>query len=317
MDPALQWTRSRVRHLSGRRILVTGANSGIGFEAVRLLADRGAHVVLGCRDPQRGADAVARVRAAVPDARVELLELDLADLTKIRAAVERWLESNDALDVLVNNAGVMAPPLRRTADGFELQFGVNHLGHFALTGLLLDALLAGDDPRVVTVASGAHRMGAMAFDDPNWAHRRYRPWRAYGQSKLANLLFTFELQRRSAVAGAPLIALAAHPGWAATELQRRGPQMRGNAVSERVVTFASRLVAQDAAHGALPTVAAAALPEARGADYWGPAGRNEMRGLPTRVDTAPAATDLNAAGRLWDLSELLTGVSFDALRPAA
>jgi NAD(P)-dependent dehydrogenase (short-subunit alcohol dehydrogenase family) len=317
MDAARDWTRNHVPDLDGRRVLITGANSGIGFEAARLLADRGAQVVLACRDPQRGADAVDRLRDQVPDADVDLLELDLSDLSTIRAAVDTWSGDHDALDVLINNAGIMAPPLRRTADGFELQFGVNHLGHFALTGLLLDALCAGDRPRVVTVASGAHRMGTVAFDDPNWAHRRYRPWRAYGQSKLANLLFTFELQRRTNAAGLELAALAAHPGLSATELQRRGPQMRDSKLGTRLAELGNRLFAQDAAHGALPTVAAAALADARGGDYWGPDGRNETRGLPTRVPAAPSATDPSTAGRLWDLSEQLTGVTLDPLRVAA
>ncbi|HEX6255173.1 MAG TPA: hypothetical protein VFZ70_05120 [Euzebyales bacterium] len=195
--------------------------------------------------------------------------------------------------------------------------GINHLGHFALTGLLLDSLRRGDHPRVVTVASGAHRMGSLAFGDPNWVHRRYRPWHAYGQSKLANLLFTFELQRRATDAGVDLTALAAHPGWAATALQGRRPQMRGNDRGARLVELGNRLLARDAAHGALPTVAAAALVNARGGDYWGPDGRNETRGLPTRVRTAPTATDASAGGRLWDLSEQLTAVTFDTLRVPA
>lgn len=314
MDPALDWTRTHLPALSGRRVLITGANSGIGYQAARLLADRGAAVTLACRDEERGRAALDRLRAAVPEADAELLQLDLGDLTAVRRAVERWRTDHDELHVLVNNAGVMAPPLRRTADGFELQFGVNHLGHFALTGLLLDALLAAPDARVVTVSSGAHRMGRMAFDDLNWEHRRYRAWQAYGQSKLANLLFTFELHRRSAAAGLALDALAANPGYAATELQRRGPQMRDSGLGEWVVGWANRLFAQDAAHGALPTVAAAGLADAQGGDYFAPDGRFETRGLPARAPVAPAATDLTAAGRLWDRSEQLTGVTFDALR---
>ncbi|HSJ43747.1 MAG TPA: oxidoreductase [Euzebyales bacterium] len=316
MDPALQWTRAHIPTLDERRILISGANSGIGFEAARLLAARGAAVTLACRDGQRGRDALVRLRAATPDADVDLLRLDLADLASIREAAERWSDGHDRLDVLVNNAGVMAPPLRRTVDGFELQFGVNHLGHFALTGLLLDAF-RGDASRVVTVASGAHRTGTMAFDDLNWTHRRYRPWPAYGQSKLANLLFTFELQRRSAAAGLPVDGIAAHPGLAATGLQGRGPRMRGNALGAQLTELASRVLAQDAARGALPTVVAAASRDARGGDYWGPAGRFEMRGRPARVPVDPAATDLRAAAMLWDRSEELTGVRFEALRSAA
>lgn len=314
MRPARDWTRDRIGDLTGRQVLITGANSGIGFEAAHLLADRGATVTLGCRDPERGRAALSRLQAAVPSAQVELLELDLADLGNVAAAAERWRTDHDRLDVLINNAGVMAPPLRRTGDGFELQFGVNHLGHFALTGRLLPALLAADQPRVVTVSSGAHQMGEIAFDDLNWTHRRYRAFRAYAQSKLANLLFTFELQRRSVAAGAALDALAAHPGYAATELQARGPQMRGAALTERLSGLANRLFAQEASHGALPTVIAAAGSDAQGADYWGPDGRFGTRGLPARTAVSASATDMTAAGKLWDRSEQLTGVTYDALR---
>lgn len=314
MDPARDWTRSNVPALSGRRVLITGANSGIGYEAARLLADRGAAVTFACRDEARGRAALERLRAGMPDADVALLQLDLADLGALREAVERWRIDHDQLHVLINNAGVMAPPLRRTADGFELQFGVNHLGHFALTGLLFDVLRATPGARVVTVSSSAHRAGYVAFDDLNWEHRRYHPWRAYGQSKLANLLFTFELQRRSAAAGLDVDALAAHPGYAATELQRRGPQMRGNSFRAGLSGLSNQLFAQDAAHGALTTVAAAGLADARGGDYYGPDGRFEMRGLPARAPVAPRATDRTAAGLLWDRSEQLTGVTFGALR---
>jgi NAD(P)-dependent dehydrogenase (short-subunit alcohol dehydrogenase family) len=314
MDPARDWTRTHLPTLSGRWVLITGANSGIGYQAARLLADRGAAVTLACRDEERGRAALARLRATVPHADVALLQLDLADLRVIRVAVERWRVDHDQLHVLINNAGVMAPPLRRTADGFELQFGVNHLGHFALTGLLVDVLRATPGARVVTVSSGAHRAGEVAFDDLNWEHRRYQPWRAYGQSKLANLLFTFELQWRSAAVGLDLEALAAHPGYAATELQRRGPQMRGDSVGAWLSGWGNRLFAQDAAFGALPIVAAAGLADARGGDYFGPGGRFEMRGLPARVPVAPAAADPATARLLWDRSEQLTGVTFDALR---
>lgn len=316
MQPARGWTVQHIPDLSTSTVLITGANSGIGFEAACLLADRGARVTLACRSPLRGQNALARLRGRIPEARVELLELDLGDLTSLRAAVERWLQDNDQLDVLVNNAGVMATPLRRTADGFELQFGTNHLGHFALTGLLLDSLLATERPRVVTVSSGTHQMGSIAFDDLNWTHRRYRPWQAYAQSKLANLLFTFELQRRAAGRGLALDALAAHPGYAATKLQVRGPQMRRAAVTERLSLLANRLFAQDAAHGALPTVAAVGLPAAQGADYWGPDGRFGLRGLPAHAPVGAAATDMTAASQLWDRSEQLTGVRFAALRAA-
>lgn len=312
MPTPSDWVESNVPVQHGRSVLITGANSGIGFEAARLLAHRGAHVVLTSRDAQRGTAALRRIAAQAPDADLELLALDLSSLDAVHRAVAAFHERHDHLDVLINNAGVMATPLRRTADGFELQFGTNHLGHYALTGLLLPALLAGERPRVVTVSSSLHRRGHLRFDDPNW-HNGYDPWAAYGQSKLANLLFTFELQRRAARTGLPLIALAAHPGYAATGLQTRGPQMRGSAMSERMAGALNAVFAQDATHGALPTVAAAALPEARGGDYWGPAGFQEMRGMPGHATPASNATDVAAAQRLWALSEELTGVPFDAL----
>ncbi len=317
MRPADDWTAQHIPELSGRSVLVTGGNSGVGFETARHLVGRGARVILACRNAARGRDAQARLRARTPAARVELLEVDLSDLASVRGAAGRWRQDNDRLDALVNNAGVMATPLRRTADGFELQFGTNHLGHFALTGLLLDTLLATDRPRVVTVSSNAHQMASVPLDDVNWNHRRYRPWRAYAQSKLANLLFTFELQRRVVAARLPLAALGAHPGYAATRLQTRGPLMRGANLTARLSTLANRLFAQDAAAGALPIVAAVALPEAQGAEYWGPDGRRALRGLPTRLPVSTAATDMTAAALLWEQSERLTGVIFDALAPPA
>lgn len=312
MPTPREWVESNIAIQHGRSFLITGANGGIGFEAARLLADRGAHVVIGSRDAQRGTAALRRIAADSPDADLELLPLDLASLDGVRRATDAFRERHDHLDVLINNAGVMATPLRRTADGFELQFATNHLGHHALTGLLLPALLAGERPRVVTVSSNLHRRGRIRFDDPNW-QREYDPWAAYSQSKLANLLFTFELQRRAARAGLGLMALAAHPGYAATGLQIRGPQMRASSLSERIARVSNTLFAQDAAHGALPTVAAAALPEARGGDYWGPAGFLQMRGLPGQATPASNATDAAAAARLWTLSGTLTGVTFDAL----
>jgi len=312
MPTPREWVESNIAIQHGRSFLITGANGGIGFEAARLLAHRGARVVIASRDAQRGTAALRRIAADSPDADLELLPLDLASLDGIRRAADAFRERHDHLDVLINNAGVMATPLRRTADGLELQFATNHLGHHALTGLLLPALLAGERPRVVTVSSNLHRRGRIRFDDPNW-RREYDPWAAYSQSKLANLLFTFELQRRAARAGLGLMALAAHPGYAATSLQTRGPQMRGSALSERIARISNTVFAQDAAHGALPTVAAAALPEARGGDYWGPAGFLRMRGLPGHATPGSNATDAAAAARLWTLSETLTGVTFDAL----
>ena len=264
----------------GRRAVVTGANSGIGFVAARELARAGAHVVLACRDARRGEAALLRVREAVPDARVQLGELDLADLASVRGfAAAR----SEPLDLLVNNAGVMALPSRQeTADGFERQIGTNHLGHFALTGLLLDRLLEGDDPRVVTVSSNAHKMGRMDFDD-FLCERGYGRWEAYGRSKLANLLFAFELQRRADAAGLPLRSLAAHPGYSATELQGQSSRERGNPLlraGDALVNKVGNLVlAQSDEKGALPTLFAA-TEDLPGAAYVGPNGPGEWRGAP-------------------------------------
>src|SRR4051794_26906617 len=248
---------------SGRRVVVTGANSGIGFHAARELAAHGASVTLAVRDLAKGEAAAARMGGDVTVKRV-----DLADLASVRA----FAESLDGpLDLLVNNAGVMAPPHRTTADGFELQFGTNHLGHFALTALLVEKLLDGNAPRVVTVSSGAHRIGRLDFDDPNFEQRRYRRWAAYGQSKLANLLFAFELQRR---AGLALLSVAAHPGYAATNLQTSGPELGGRSMQSLVMAVGNKLLAQSDEMGALPTLFAATM-DVPPAAFVGPSGPQE------------------------------------------
>jgi protochlorophyllide reductase len=308
--------------LTGRTALVTGANSGLGLAVSSGLAGAGALVVLGCRDRSRGEDAVAAVRSAAragaPEPR--LLVLDLASLDAVRSAAVRLPEllgDRVGLDLLVNNAGIMATPLGRTADGFEQQLGVNHLGHFTLTGLVLPLLLAGDAqpaPRVVTVSSGAHRMGRIDLDDLDWQQRRYRPWAAYGQSKLANLLFTRELARRAEAAGLPLLAVAAHPGYAATNLQY-GPARRG--VARAVVSVLNPLVGQSPEGGARPILHAATAPDVRNGDYYGPDGFLEQRGGPERVGRSEAAQDDATARALWARSEELTGVRYPAPLDAA
>ncbi|MGM0818649.1 MAG: oxidoreductase [Actinomycetota bacterium] len=305
----MSWSTTDIPPQDGRRVLVTGATSGIGLEAAKALAARGAHVLLGARDQGRGDAARAQVVAAAPTAHVDVIDLDVADLASVERAAERVVAEHGRLDVLVNNAGVMATPLRRTADGFELQLGTNHFGHFALTARLLPALEAASSPRVVTVSSGAHRMGTIDFDDLD-AHRRYRKWAAYGQSKLANLLFTFELQRRAEDGGSPLAALACHPGFASTKLQSAGPRMAGQTLRAGLTESATRLLGQSAAAGALPTLYAATAPEARGGDYIGPSGPGEMRGAPTTVTPSAAARDAEVARRLWEVSEERTGVRF-------
>jgi len=284
---------------TGRVAVVTGANTGIGFETAAALAARNAKVIMACRNPQKAKDAMARIRERTPGADVEFVELDLASLESVERFSDAFRAGHDRLDLLINNAGVMIPPLGHTEDGFELQFGCNHLGHFALTGRLMDLIEATPGSRVVNVSSMAHRQGKMDFDNLN-AEKGYDKMPAYGQSKLANLLFTFELQRRFEATDSSVLATAAHPGWTGTDLQRHSGLFR----------FLNTFFAQTPPMGALPTLRAAADPEARGGDYFGPKGMYEMRGYPIKVGTTPAAQDELDAGRLWEVSEKLTGVSF-------
>jgi NAD(P)-dependent dehydrogenase (short-subunit alcohol dehydrogenase family) len=279
--------------MTGRTAIVTGANSGIGRAAARVLAGAGAHVVLAVRDTDKGEAA-----AATMPGETEVRRLDLADLASIREFAAGWAGD---LSLLINNAGVMVPPLSRTADGFELQFGTNHLGHFALTNLLLGDIT----DRVVTVSSTGHRIGTIDFDDLNWERRRYHAWRAYGQSKLANLLFTAELQRRLDDAGSPVLATAAHPGYAATNLQFRS----GRRSLDIMSSIGNRLFAQDEDGGALPTLYAATA-DIPGNSFAGPGGFMEQRGTPKLVGRRHTAQDADVARRLWDVSEELTGVRF-------
>ena len=308
----MPWTADDIPPQAGRTVVITGANSGIGYEAARQLAAKGAHVVLACRDQAKGRGAIESITAAQPSASVELMELDLADLGSIRRFAAAARAASPALHVLCNNAGVMAIPHRTTGDGFEMQFGTNHLGHFALTGLLLERLLATPGARVVTVSSGAHKFGVMHWNDLQ-GERSYGSWRAYGQSKLANLLFTYELQRRLATAHAELISVACHPGYAATNLQAAGPRMQGSSIGEAVWGFANRLLAQSAAMGALPTLYAATAPDVRGGDYIGPDGLGEQWGHPKKVRSNARSHDPEAQRRLWEISEQLVGVRYDAL----
>jgi NAD(P)-dependent dehydrogenase (short-subunit alcohol dehydrogenase family) len=302
-----KWTADDIPPQQGRVTLVTGANSGIGYEAALALARAGATVIAAARDPRRGEDAVARIRAAAPRAAVELQRLDLADLESVRRAAAEVAERHDRLDLLINNAGVMALPRRETADGFEMQFGTNHLGHFALTGLLLERLRAAPAPRVVTISSGAHRAGRMRWDDLQ-GERRYHRWLAYGQSKLANLLFAFELQRRAERTGLGLRSMAAHPGFTHTNLQNVGPLMQGQRLKARLSDVGYRLISQGAARGALPTLYAATVENLPGATYVGPDGPLEWAGHPTVVTAKATAYDPDDARRLWEVSQELTGV---------
>src|SRR3954469_23357809 len=296
----MPWTTADIPDLGGRRAVVTGANSGLGFQIARELALHGASVVLAVRDVGRGEEAARRIEAAD----VEVRRLDLADLSSVREFAGGF---SGGLDLLVNNAGVMALPRRTTKDGFEMQLGTNHLGHFALTGLLLPELLKKPPARVVTMSSGSHAMGRVNFDNLQ-GERRYQRWLAYGQSKLANLLFAFELARRAALADADLTSVAAHPGYAATNLQTQGARMEGSRVKELLANAGNRLFAQSDAQGALPALYAATMPDVIGGEYFGPDGHSGMRGHPTRAHTTKAARDPELAARLWAVSEELTGV---------
>jgi NAD(P)-dependent dehydrogenase (short-subunit alcohol dehydrogenase family) len=306
----MKWTAEQMPDLSGRVAVVTGANSGLGLAAARELARAGAEVVLACRDVAKGHAAAAGISADVDGAKLEVAELDLADLATVRSFADRYLGSRQKLDLLINNAGVMAAPHRRTADGFELQFGTNHLGHFALTGLLLGPLREAPDARVVTVSSTAARTGKIDFDDLQ-GERSYSRWGAYGQSKLANLLFMLELNRRAAAAGLPLKSVAAHPGYASTNLQVSAPPLH-----ERLFMRVTNAVfAQSAEMGALPVLYAATGPDVQGGFYIGPDGIGEQRGYPKPVTPTKRALDPDAAARLWKVSEELTGVSYDLPSP--
>ena len=303
------WSVADIPDLTGKTVIITGANSGLGFEAATALAGAGAQVVLACRDQAKGRAAEEQIRATHPRAATALMPLDLSSLADIRRCADEILRAYPRIDVLMNNAGVMALPHRQTADGFEMQFGTNHLGHFALTGLLLERLRATPGGRVVTVSSGAHRMGKIRFDDPHW-RSGYSKWPAYGQSKLANLLFAYELQRRLAAAGADTISVAAHPGYAATNLQAAGPRMLGSSRLERLMEVANSLFAQSAALGALPQIHAAVAPGVRGGQYIGPDGFGELWGHPRVVTSNRRSQDVEAARRLWALSEEMTGVTY-------
>jgi NAD(P)-dependent dehydrogenase (short-subunit alcohol dehydrogenase family) len=293
-----KWTANDIPDLAGKTAVVTGANSGLGYETALELARHGAHVVMACRDERRGTDALERVRAELPRASVELTLLDLADLASVRKFADGYAGERDHLDILVNNAGVMALAERRlTAEGFEMQFGTNHLGHFALTGLLLPQLQARPGGRVVSVTSFGHKVGRIKFDDLQ-AERSYRKWLRYGQSKLANLLFTFEFDRRAHAAGSGLTAAVAHPGYANTNLQS-GTSFQW-----------SNFMAQSAADGALPTLYGATAPDVQGGEFFGPSGFMQQRGAPKRVKAAKKAYDSDVARRLWDVSEQLTGVTY-------
>ena len=308
------WTPADIPDLTGRVAVVTGANSGLGFETTKALAEHGATVVMACRDGGRCGAAAERIRRSVSTARVEPMVLDLADLDSVHAFAEAFRAGHDRLDILVNNAGIMAPPHRlETKQGFELQFGVNHLGHFALTGLLLPCLSATPGSRIVTVSSLAHESGLIDFDDLQ-RERSYTPYGAYSQTKLANVLFMREFDRRLRRAGANPISVGAHPGLSSTNLQASGPFRGGKPLLSWLVLGGIRLVGQSAARGAEPQLYAATAPGVHGGDYFGPSWR--VRGHAAPASVAPQALDEVTADRLWDVSKELTGVEVSVAPPS-
>ncbi|MFF1277105.1 oxidoreductase [Streptomyces marokkonensis] len=310
MTKNLRWTAGQIPDQTERVFVVTGANSGLGLATTRALARKGGHVILAVRDEAKGHRAAAEITAEQPGAALEVRRLDLADLDSVRAFADQLRADHRRLDVLVNNAGVMAPPRSLSAQGHELQFACNHLGHFALTGLLLDLLTDGNDPRVVTVSSTNHRQGQLHFDDLS-GRRTYSPMRYYNQSKFANAVFGRELHRRLTAAHSPVRSLLAHPGYTSTNLQTSAPVGMVKVLFGRILAP----LAQPSEQGALPQLYAATAPDVKGGEFIGPDGFAELRGGPTRVQLSTAAADPPTGRRLWELSEQLTDVRF--LFPAA
>jgi len=295
-----KWDSHDVPDQKGRVVIVTGSSSGIGYEMARVLATKNASVIIAVRNLEKGQSALERIKAGLPDADVKIMELDLANLDSVRRFAEEFKKNFSQLDLLINNAGVMMPPYSKTADGFELQFGTNHLGHFALTGLLLDLILKTENSRIVTVSSTGHKAGKLDFDDLNWEKRKYKKMKTYADSKLANLYFTYVLQEKLEKEGSKTIAVASHPGWTETDLQRHVGLFK----------FLNRFLSQDIDMGALPTLYAATAPDVKGSDYYGPAGRQEVKGYPKKVESNELSHDKDIAKKLWGVSEEMTKVKF-------
>ena len=306
-----KWTADQIPDLKGKTAIVTGANSGLGYDTALELARHGAHVVLACRSRDKTEKAMEEMRKSAPQAQIEFMALDLSDLASVRSFAKAFLAKHARLDLLCNNAGVMALPFGKTKDGFEMQIGTNHLGHFALTGLLLGTLQSTPGSRVMNVASLAHNWTrALDLDDLNWERKRYSKWDAYGKSKLANLTYTFELDRRLKKSGSNVMTVAAHPGYSATNLMFVGPAQEKSALGKFIMDAGNALFAQSAAMGALPSLYAATMPDVQGADYIGPDGFQQLKGYPKKVGCRKIARDPEIGARLWQLSEKLTGVSY-------
>jgi len=297
-----KWNTENILSQKGRIVIVTGSSSGIGYEAARVLANKQASVIIAVRNLDKGNKALAKIIQQNKDADVRVMELDLANLASVKNFAENFQENYSRLDLLINNAGVMVPPYAKTIDGFELQFGTNHLGHFALTGQLLKLLISTEGSRIVNVSSGAHNFGKIDFDDLNWEKRNYAQWTAYGDSKLANLYFTYELDRKLKEQGINTLVTASHPGWTATELQRTAGD---------VMKYLNGIFAQNITMGALPTLRAAIEEGLKGAEYFGPNGFMEIGGYPVQVESNELSKDRAIAQKLWEVSENLTGVKFE------
>ncbi len=295
-----KWDSGDIVDQKSRIAIVTGSSSGIGYETARVLAEKNATVIMAVRNLDKGNAAADKIMAGRQNADITVMELDLANLESVRSFAAKFKENYSRLDLLINNAGVMMPPYSKTADGFELQFGTNHLGHFALTGLLIDLINKTPDSRIVNESSGAHNYGELDFDDLNWESRPYKKMKAYADSKIANIYFTYELQRRLEEAGSNTIVTAAHPGWTATELQRH----------TSLFSFLNPFFAQDITMGALPTLYAAVGPDVKGGDYYGPSGWREIKGYPKKVESNKLSHDDKIAAKLWEVSEALTGAKF-------
>ncbi len=303
----MNWTIENISDLTGKTIVVTGGNSGLGYESVKAFAGKGAEVVLASRSVDKGEEAKMKIQKDVPEGKIKVMQLDLGDLESVRNFASAFKSAYKKLDVLLNNAGIMMTPYFTTKDGFEGQFGTNHLGHFALTGLLMDVLLHTEGARIVNVSSGAHKNGKMDFDNLQFSEgREYSPMKAYGRSKLSNLLFTYELQRKLEAAKKDTIAVAAHPGVAMTNLARH---LEGKFLFKILSPLFKRM-AQDQAMGALPQIRASVDPQVKGSEYYGPGGKREWKGYPVLVPSNEASHNLQDAASLWEESEKLTGVKF-------